>query len=81
MNGNANIIPAFMTLGWYSHEIFKQEFCKMIIGYIDKLADISDQILIKHLMEVKGFSMTKSLENISYFRIQIFCNILGCSSK
>ena len=44
----------------------------MIIGYIDKLSDISDQILIKHLMEVKRFSKTKCLENISYFKKQIF---------
>jgi hypothetical protein len=72
MNGKANLIPVMMTLGWYSRELFKKDFSKMIIGYIDKLSDISDQILIKHLMEVKGFSKTKCLENISYFKKQIF---------
>jgi hypothetical protein len=61
-----------MTLGWYSRELFKQDFGKMIIGYIDKLSDISDQILIKHLKEVKGFSTTKCMENIIFFKKQIF---------
>ena len=62
-----------MTQDWYSRELFKKDFSKMIIGYIDKLSDISDQILIKHLIEVKGFSKTKCLENISYFKKRIFC--------
>ena len=66
-----------MTLGWYSRELFKQDFGKMIIGYIDKLSDISDQILIKHLKEVKGFSTTKCMENIVFFKKTGIFQVLG----
>jgi len=62
-----------MTLGWQSRELFKQDIGKLIIGYIDKLSDISVQILIKHLMEVKGFRKTKCIENIAFFKKQILC--------
>jgi len=34
-------------------EIIQTNISKMDIGYIDKLSDISDQDLIKHLQEVK----------------------------
>jgi len=61
-----------MTLGWQSRELFKQDIGKLIIGYIDKLSDISVQILIKHLMEVKGFSKAKCMENIAFFKKRIF---------
>jgi len=33
----------------------------MVIGYIDKLAKISEEELIKNLMTVKGFYRTCSL--------------------
>ena len=72
MNGKANVTPVMMTLGWYSEELFKQDISKMVIGYIDKLSDISDEILIKHLHEVKRFSRTKCEENIKYFKKQVF---------
>jgi len=41
-----------MTLGWYSKELFKQDYGKMVIGYIDKLSNISIELLLKHLMTV-----------------------------
>jgi len=63
-----------MTVGWYSRELFKLYFGKSIIGYIDKLSDISDQILIKHLMEVKGFSKTKCIENIAFLNNRYFAS-------
>ena len=72
MNGKANVTPVMMTLGWYSEELFKQDISKMVIGYIDKLSDISDEILIKHLHEVKRFSRSKCEENIKYFKKQVF---------
>ena len=72
MNGKANVTPVMMTLGWYSKELFKQDISKMVIGYIDKFSDISDQVLIKHLQETKDFSKTKCEENIKYFKKQIF---------
>jgi len=42
----------------------------MIIGYIDKLADISVQILIKQLLEAKGLIRRKVWK----------ISVLGCSS-
>jgi len=72
MNGKANVTPVMMTLEWYSKELFKQDISTMVIGYIDKFSDISDQVLIKHLQETKGFSKTKCEENIKYFKKQIF---------
>jgi hypothetical protein len=72
MNGKANLIPVMMTLGWYSRELFKQDYGKMVIGYIDKLTDISDEILINHLMDVKQFSRTKSEANIRWFKKKVF---------
>ena len=72
MNGKANVTPVMMTLGWYSEELFKQDISKMVIGYTDKLSYIFDQILIKHLHEVKRFSRTNCEENIKYFKKQVF---------
>jgi len=43
MNGKANLIHAMITLGWYSRELFNHDIGKLIIGYIVKLLDISDQ--------------------------------------
>ena len=77
MNGKANLIPVMMTLGWYSNELWKQDYGKMVIGYIDKLADISDEELIKHLMEVKKFSRSKSEANIRWFRKKVFYTFWG----
>jgi len=37
INGKANLTSVMMTLGWYSKELFKQDYGKMVIGYIDKL--------------------------------------------
>jgi len=34
MNGNANVTPAMMTLGWYSKELYKQNYGKMAIETI-----------------------------------------------
>ena len=68
MNNKANVIPVMMTLGWYSKELFKQDYGKMVIGYIDKLAGISEEALIKHLMEVKKFTRTKSEANLRWFK-------------
>jgi len=39
----------------------------MVIGFIDNLSDISDQVLIKHLQEVKGLSRARCYDNIKYF--------------
>ncbi len=72
MNGKANVTPVMMTLGWYSEELFKQDISKMVIGYIDKLSDISDQVLIKHLQEVKKICRTRCEENVKFFKRQIF---------
>ena len=49
----------------------------MIIGYIDNLSDISDQILNKHLMEVKDFSNTTNAWKISYISKRSFFQGLG----
>jgi len=43
MNGKANVTPNMMPLGWYSIELFNQDYGKMVIGYIDKLSDISEE--------------------------------------
>jgi len=51
-----------MTLGLYCRQLFKQDFGKIIIDYIDKLSDISVQILVKHLREMTDFSKTKRFE-------------------
>ena len=51
MNGKANVTPVMMTLGWYSKELFKQDYGKMVIGYIDKLTGISEEELRKHSMK------------------------------
>jgi len=48
MNGKANVTPPMMTLGWYSKELFKQDYEKTVIGYIDKLTNISEELLLKH---------------------------------
>jgi len=72
MNGKANVTPAMMTLGLYSEELFKQDISKMAIGYIDKLSDISDQVLMKHLQEVKKICRTRCEENVIFFKRQIF---------
>jgi len=44
----------------------------MVIGYIDKLSDISDQVLIKHLQEIKKICRTRCEQNIKFFKRQIF---------
>ena len=76
MNGQANLIPVMMTLGWYSKELFKQDYGKMVIGYIDKLTDISEEVLIKHLEDLKKgtqkFSRSKCEANIKWFKKKIF---------
>jgi len=77
MSGKANLIPVMMTLGWYSKELFNQDYGKMVIGYIDKLTDISEEELIKHLTEVKKFSRSKSEANIRWFKQIIFCTFWG----
>jgi len=40
MNGKANLIPVIIALGWYSKELFNQDYGKMVIRYLDKLTDI-----------------------------------------
>ena len=76
MNGKANLIPVMMTLGWYSKELFKQDYGKMVIGYIDKLADISEEVLITHLGNLNNvngkLSRTKCEANIKWFKKNIF---------
>ena len=72
MNGKATVTPVMCTLGWYSQELFKQPISKMVIGYIDKMSDISDQVLIRHLNENVKMSRTKCDENIKYFKKQIY---------
>jgi len=71
MNGKANVTPVMITLSWYSEELLK-DISKMVWGYIDKLPDISDQVLIKHLQEVKRIFRTRREETIKSFRRQIF---------
>jgi len=44
----------------------------MVIGHIDNLSDTSDQVLIKHLQEVKKICRTRCEENIKFFKRQIF---------
>jgi len=61
-----------MTLGWYSKELFKQGYGKMVIGYIDKLANISEEELLKYLMTVKDINLTWSEENVKWFKKKIF---------
>jgi len=53
MNGKANVTPAMMTLGWYSKELYIQDYGKMVICYIDRLNDISEEGLINHLIYLK----------------------------
>ena len=77
MNGNANVTPVMLTLGWYSKDLFKQDHGKMVIGYIDKLTDISEEELIKHLMTVQKFSRTKSEANIRWFKKTVFFTFWG----
>jgi len=43
----------------------------MVIEYIDLLSDISDQVFIKHLQEVKTICRTRWEENIIFFNRQI----------
>jgi len=40
MNGKANVTPTTITLGWYLKEFCKQDYEKMVIGYIDRLTII-----------------------------------------
>jgi len=53
-----------MLLGWYLKELFNQDYGKMIIVYIDKLSNISNEVKLKYLMTVKDFNQTWSEENI-----------------
>jgi len=72
MNGKANVTPVMMILGIYSEDLFKQDISKMVIGYIDKLSDISDQVLIKYLQEGKKIWRTRCEKNVKFFKRQIF---------
>jgi len=53
MNGKANYTSVMMTLGWYSKELFKQDYGKMVSSCIGKLTDISEVELSKHLKTVQ----------------------------
>jgi len=65
MNGKANVTPAMMTLGWYPKELYKQDYGKMAISYIDRLNDISEEELINHLMDLKkGFCWSRCVRQI-----------------
>jgi len=69
MNGKANVAPAMLTLGWYSKEFYKQDYGKMVIGYIDRINDISEEELINHLMNVKKKnSRSRCSSNIQRFK-------------
>jgi len=72
MNGKAIFAPVLMFLGWYSEKLFKQDISKMVIGCIDKLTDISDQVLIKHLKEVKRISLHLMFNFLVCFGYQYF---------
>jgi uncharacterized protein (DUF2132 family) len=48
-----------------------------VLGFLDNLSGISEEALIKHLMEV-GFNRTKAEENIKCFKNRYF---LGFGKK
>jgi len=54
LNGKANVAPVLMTLGCFLKELYKPNYGKMVIGYIDRLTDISEEELINHLMIFVG---------------------------
>ena len=60
------------TLGFYDDKLRKKDVSRNVLGYLDKLSDISDEALITHFKEVKSFSRTKAIENIKYFKKQVF---------
>ena len=72
MNGKAHLTPIMFTLGFYDDKLRKKDVSRNVLGYLDKLSDISDEALITHFKEVKSFSRTKAIENIKYFKKQVF---------
>ena len=74
MNGKAHLTPIMFTLGFYDDKLRKKDVSRNVLGYLDKLSDISDEALITHFKEVKSFSRTKAIENIKYFKKQVFLN-------
>jgi len=60
MNGKVNVTPAMMSLGWYSKELYKQDYGNMYIGFINRLTNILEEELTNHLMELKiGFCRSR----------------------
>ena len=72
MNGKTSITPVMFTLGYYIDELRKQDFSKNVIGFISKLSNISEESLIKHLMEIVGFGRKRAEDNIKYFKKQVY---------
>jgi len=73
MNKKANATPAMLNLGWYSKELYKQDYGKMVIGYIDRLTDITEKELISHLMDLKkGLGWSRCKSKIQRFKEKIF---------
>ena len=81
MNGNANVTPVMLTLGWYSKDLFKQDHGKMVIGYIDKLTNISEEELIKHLMTVQNLVEQRVRQILDGSRKLFFFYFLGKSIR
>ena len=66
------LCPVMGTLGWYSKKLFQKDLSKFVIGYIDKINNISDAVLIHHLVTVCKMSATKAKENIVLFKKNVF---------
>ena len=66
------VCPVMGTLGWYSKTLFQKDISKFVIGFIEKINNISEAVLINHLVTVCRMSSTKAKENIAFFKKQIF---------
>ena len=69
---DTSLCPVMGTLGWYSKKLFQKDISKFVIGYIEKIENVSESILINHLVIVCNMSTTKAKKNISLFKKNVF---------
>jgi hypothetical protein len=66
------VCPVMGTLGWYSKTLYQKDVSKFVIGFIEKMNNVSEAVLINHLVTVCKMASSKAKDNIAYFKKQLF---------
>ena len=70
-NMNTSLSPVMGTLGWYGRKLLQNYCSKFVVGYLSEM-NVSEVVIVHHLMKVCKMKKTKALKNINIFKKNLF---------